>query len=135
MSCQAVRPYQVSYPVCGQMIGFWLVLCCSSSFVSLSMSISHLYFTSYNFSPILLWIISELLRYYYRISSVIRHSFFLPKQSQTSLGLFWKGKAHIIVKFHGRDVVICSHSREGRTSSYSQINIVMPADVDHVFGS
>ena len=46
----------------------------------------------------------------YRISSVIRRSFFLPKQSQKSrsilqdrsrsLGLFRKGKIGIIAKFH-----------------------------------
>ena len=38
--------------------------------------------------------------------------------------LFWKGKTRIMVKFHRTDVVICSHSREGKTLSYSQINTV-----------
>ena len=49
----------------------------------------------------------------YHISSVIRQSFFLPKQSQKSrsvlldrsrsLGLFLKGKTRIIAKFHRTD--------------------------------
>ena len=49
----------------------------------------------------------------YRISSVIRQSFFLPKQSQRSrsilqdgsrsLGLFRKGKIGIIATFHRTD--------------------------------
>ena len=61
--------------------------------------------------------------YIYRISSVIRQCFFLPKQSQrsrsilqdgsTSLELFRKGKTHNIAKFHRTDLVIFSHSREG----------------------
>ena len=52
----------------------------------------------------------------YPISSVIRQSFFLPKQSQRSrsvlqdgsrsLGLFRKGKIGIIAKFHRTDLVI-----------------------------
>ena len=52
----------------------------------------------------------------YHISSVIRLSFFLPKQHQRSrsilqdgsrsLGLFWKGKIGIIAKFHWTDLVI-----------------------------
>ena len=71
---------------------------------------------------------------YYRISSVIRQSFFLPKQSQKSrsilqdrsrsLGLFRKGKTRIIAKFHRADLVICSHSRERETPSYNRINKV-----------
>ena len=36
-----------------------------------------------------------------------------------------KGKSHIIANFLGTDLVICSHSREGETPSYSQINPVM----------
>ena len=36
-----------------------------------------------------------------------------------------KGKTGIIAKFHRTDLVICSHSREGRTPSYSQINMVV----------
>ena len=54
----------------------------------------------------------------YRISSVIRQIFFLPKQSQRStgrsvlkdgsrsLGLFGKGKIGIIAKFHRTDLII-----------------------------
>ena len=40
------------------------------------------------------------------------------------MGLFRKGKTLIIAKFHRTDLVICSHSREGKTLSYSQINTV-----------
>ena len=57
-----------------------------------------------------------LLQCIYRISSDIRRSFFLPKQSQRSrsvlqdrsrsLGLFRKGKIGIIAKFHRTDLVI-----------------------------
>ena len=36
-----------------------------------------------------------------------------------------KGKTHIIAKFLRTDLVICSHSREGETLSYSQINTVL----------
>ena len=53
---------------------------------------------------------------FYRFSSVIRQSYFLPKQSQVSrsilqdgsrsLGLFRKGKIGIIAKFHRTDLVI-----------------------------
>ena len=32
------------------------------------------------------------------------------------------GKTHIIAKFHGTDLVICSHSRERNTPSYSRRN-------------
>ena len=70
----------------------------------------------------------------YHISSVIRQSFFLPKQSQKSrsvlldgsrsLGVFRKGKTRTTAKFLRTDFVICSHSREGKTPSYSQINTV-----------
>ena len=59
----------------------------------------------------------------YRISLVIRQSFFLPNHSQKSrsvlqdrsrsLGLFRKGKTRIIAKFHRTDLVTCSHFREG----------------------
>ena len=41
-----------------------------------------------------------------------------------SLGLFRKGKTCIIAKFHRRDIVISSHSRERKSPSYSQINMV-----------
>ena len=45
----------------------------------------------------------------------------------TSLGLFRKGNNHFtcIAKFHRTDVVICSQSREGKTPSDSQINMVI----------
>ena len=59
---------------------------------------------------------------------------FLQKQSQKSrsiledgsrsLGLFTKSKTCIIAKFHRTDLVICSHSTERETLSYSQINMV-----------
>ena len=39
-----------------------------------------------------------------------------------------KDKTHIITKFHRRDFVICSHSREGKTPSYSQINKINDGD-------
>ena len=48
----------------------------------------------------------------YRISPLIRLSFF-PK-----------GKTNILAKFHRTDLVICSHSREGKTPFYSQITMV-----------
>ena len=35
-----------------------------------------------------------------------------------------KLKSCIIAKFHRTDLVICSQSREGKTPSYSQINMV-----------
>ena len=41
------------------------------------------------------------------------------------MGLFRKGKNLIITKFHRTDLVICSHSREGKIPSYSQINMVL----------
>ena len=45
--------------------------------------------------------------------------YFLPKQSQkldlSSLGLFSKGKTHIIAEFHRTDLITCSHSRERKT--------------------
>ena len=40
------------------------------------------------------------------------------------MGLFRKGKTCIIAKFHRTDLVICSHSRERKTPSYSRINTV-----------
>ena len=65
----------------------------------------------------------------YRVSSLIRRSFFLPKQSQRSrsilqdgsrfLGLFRKGKTRISAKLHRTDLNICTHSKEGNTPSYS----------------
>ena len=57
-------------------------------------------------------------------------SFFLPKQFQKSrfillLGLFRKGKTCTAAKFHRTSLVICSHSREERIWSFSQINILI----------
>ena len=67
------------------------------------------------------------------ISSIIRQSFFpsktIPKSRSVlkdgskSLGLFRKGKTHIIAKFLRTDLVICSHSREEKNPSYSRINM------------
>ena len=42
-----------------------------------------------------------------------------------SLGLVRKGKTLTIAKFYRTNIVIFSHSREGRTLSYSQINMVL----------
>ena len=39
--------------------------------------------------------------------------------------MFRKGKTGIVAKLHRTDLVICSHSREGKTPSYSQINMVV----------
>ena len=47
------------------------------------------------------------------------------KDGSRSLGLFRKGKTLIISKFHRTDLYICSHSREGKTLSYSRINMVL----------
>ena len=49
------------------------------------------------------------------------------KMDLNFLGLFRKGNAPIIAKFHGTDLVtgICSHLREGINSSYSRINMVI----------
>ena len=59
----------------------------------------------------------------YCVSSVIRQSFFLPKQSQNSR-LFRKGKIRIIAKILRTDLVISCHSREGKTSFYSRIDLL-----------
>ena len=40
------------------------------------------------------------------------------------MGLFIKAKTCIIAKFHGIDLVIWDHSREGEPPSYGQINTV-----------
>ena len=40
------------------------------------------------------------------------------------MGLFRKGKTCIVAQCHGTDFVICSHSREGKTPSYSRRNMV-----------
>ena len=44
-----------------------------------------------------------------------------------------KGKTHILAKFLWTDLVICSHSREGETPSYSQINTVVSLALTFVF--
>ena len=41
------------------------------------------------------------------------------------LGLFRNGKTRILAKFQWTDLVICSHSREGKPLSYSWINMVL----------
>ena len=67
------------------------------------------------------------------MSSVIIQSFFFPRNPKIlhmllegfrSLGLFREGKTHIIATFRRTHLVICSHSREGKTLSYIQINMV-----------
>ena len=45
------------------------------------------------------------------------------------MGLFRKGKTCIVAKFHRTDLVIYSHSGEGKALSYSQINIVDPKPI------
>ena len=39
------------------------------------------------------------------------------------MGLFRKGKTCVTAKFQRTDIIICSHSREGKTLSYSRINM------------
>ena len=60
--------------------------------------------------------------------------YFLPKQSEnsSSFGLFRKGKIRIIATFHRTDLVICSHSIEGKPPSYSQMNMVFHCNIPHV---
>ena len=66
----------------------------------------------------------------YRISPLIRQTLSpsktSPKISDGSrfLRLFRKGKIRIIANFHWSDLVICSHSRERTTPSYSRRNTV-----------
>ena len=38
---------------------------------------------------------------------------------------YGKGNTPFIAKFHRTDLVVCSHSREVKTQSYSQINMVL----------
>ena len=71
----------------------------------------------------------------YHISLVIRQSFSFqnnPKNVDLSYEMdldLWdlvrKGKTCIIANFHKTDVVICSHSREGKTLSYRGINTLL----------
>ena len=60
--------------------------------------------------------------------------YFLPKQSEksSSLGLFRKGKICILATFHRTDLVICSHSREGKPLYYSQINMIFHYNIPYV---
>ena len=70
----------------------------------------------------------KTLQYFFCYETEI---FFLPKQCQTSrpilkdgsrsLRFFRKG---IIAEFHRTGLIICGHSREGKTSFYNQINMV-----------
>ena len=41
------------------------------------------------------------------------------------MGLFRKGKSHIIANLYRTDKVICSHSKEWKTLFYSRINTVV----------
>ena len=77
---------------------------------------------------------SSFFSFLYRISSVERQSFSLPKQTKDldvsfkmDLNLWdcfgWK-ETHSKAKFCRTDLVICSHSREGKPPSYSRINMV-----------
>ena len=69
----------------------------------------------------------------YCLSSIIRQSFFLPKQSQRSRSkmdldlwdCFGRVKIGIIAKFYRTDVDICSHSIGTKPPSYSRINTVI----------
>ena len=60
----------------------------------------------------------------------MRQSFFSfqnnPKNLDLSrpLVLFRKGEFLIVAKLHRTDLGICSHSREGKTQSFSRINTV-----------
>ena len=48
---------------------------------------------------------------------------------------FRKGKTHIIAKFHKTDLIICSHSREWKTPSYSRINMVTLFRLEPILGA
>ena len=72
----------------------------------------------------------------YRISSVKRQSFSLPKQTKhldpsfkMDLDLWdcfgWKKKTGNKAKFLRTDLVICSLSKDGKPASYSRINTVI----------
>ena len=67
---------------------------------------------------------------------VIRQEFFSFQNNLKNLHLSYKMdldlwdclrrvKLVIIAKFHRTDLIICSHSREGKTLSNSRINIVL----------
>ena len=38
--------------------------------------------------------------------------------------MFWKENALIIAKFLGTDLVLCTHSREGKSPSYGRMNTI-----------
>ena len=72
----------------------------------------------------------------YYIFSVIRQRFFSFQNNPKNLDLSYKTDLDLldfirrvetcfIAKFHRTDLVIFSHSREGKTPSYSQINMVL----------
>ena len=75
------------------------------------------------------YLLAQANKLWYRISSIIRQSFFPSKTIQKSrsvlldrsrsLGLFRKGETCIIAKLQRTGVVICSHTRAEKTSSYS----------------
>ena len=48
------------------------------------------------------------------------------------MGLFRKGKACIIDTFHITDLLVCSHARQGKTLSHSQIQKVPVTDLGPV---
>ena len=47
-----------------------------------------------------------------------KNSRFVLKDGSRSSGLFGKGKTCIIAKFQRTDLVICSHSREGKNTIF-----------------
>ena len=69
----------------------------------------------------------------YHISLVIRQGFFPSKNNPKNLDPSYKMdldlrdclRTCIITKFHRTDQVICRHSREEKTLSYSRINMVI----------
>ena len=50
----------------------------------------------------------------------------LVKEHVSAVSCYQLQKSGIIAKFYRVDFVIYSHSRDGKTLSYSQINMVMP---------
>ena len=57
-------------------------------------------------------------------SKTIQRSRSISKDGSRSLGLFRKGKTHIVAKFQRIDLVVCSHSREEKSLSCSRITMV-----------
>ena len=68
----------------------------------------------------------------YRISSLIRRCFFSFQNNPKNLDLSYKTDLDLwdclgrvkLAKLHRTDLIFCTHSREGKTPSYSQINTV-----------